>query len=63
MNNLGFKKMGVFVLKNVIIFWKMVDNIKLKLFINNLSIFLCIDIYVYVLFKIIIIFVFYKGSN
>lgn len=55
--------MGVFVLKNVIIFWKMVDNIKLKLFINNLSIFLCIDIYVYVLFKIIIIFVFYKGSN
>lgn len=52
-------KMGVVVLENVIIFWKMVDNNKLKLFINNLNIFLCIDI----LFKIIIIFVFNKGSN
>lgn len=55
--------MGVFDLENVLISWKMADNIKSKLFINNSSIFLCIDIHVHVLSKTITIPALYKGSN
>lgn len=51
--------MGVVVLENVTISWKMADNNKSKLFINNSNIFLCID----TLSKTITIPALYKGSN